>query len=135
MGYTVGKISPDMSKLVSDRWKFSEDGLTDGLIREPLEWGYPSVCIYGQDGTPVSWALQNFYGFLGHLHTEEGHRGKGIGKYVVTLLARHVLDKTENAYVAVEKSNLTSITLHEKLGFKRLSASMDFTWMVYSTNE
>ena len=40
-------------------------------IEYRAKWGFPSVCVYNEQGRPVSWALQKYYGFVANLYTEE----------------------------------------------------------------
>jgi len=53
------------------------------------------------------------------LHVDEQYRGQGVGKAILTeLIAKASVAGIENLMAAVDADNLSSIKLHEKLGFK-----------------
>ena len=90
----------------------------------------PTICIRNtHDDKAVSWCLLHEFGAMGMLHVLTEYRGKGLAQYVVTRLARRLMDSGQQSiYVAVEKQNVTSLELHRKCGF---CVTDDIKWMAY----
>lgn len=60
------------------------------------------------------------------LVVEQRHRGKGIGKKMLTEIVQHTIDKVHNKIIlSVDAENLNALTLYEKCGFKAINA-VDF---------
>ncbi|GAQ87570.1 hypothetical protein KFL_003620010, partial [Klebsormidium nitens] len=90
-------------------------------IRTILSCGLPSVAArLTSDGTLVAWALTQPYLALGMVNVMPGHRRSGLGRAVVTLLARQQLARgwTSHAYVSVD--NVASEQLFASLGYKKV---------------
>ena len=134
LGYNVGVVSPEMTDLIRSRSGLDQDLVDADNMRETLQWGHPSVSVFDKDGAPVSWAMQDYCGFVSNLYTEEKHRGKGIGAFVLARLTELILERDGIAYSIMLKDNETSRTLHEKVGFKRCSNDTNFAWMHFSAD-
>ena len=132
IGYTTGNVSKDMTGLVNSRWTHAARDST-GTITKTLRWGFPSACVFSDSGTPVAWALQKYYGFVAHLHTEKDHRRKGIGKYVLAQITKQIIQRGQISYAAIEKDNATSMHMFENMGYTRCPESMNFSWVLFSS--
>ena len=131
-GYVVDSVTEDMIGLLTARWRYKATQ-PQNIIMKTLKWGFPSVCVYNEQGIPVSWALQKYYGFVANLYTEEGYRRKGIGRYVLASITRQMLQSGQIAYAAVDKENGVSINMFEKMGYRRCPETMDFSWAWFSS--
>jgi predicted GNAT family acetyltransferase len=72
-------------------------------------------------GEPVAKAATNARGYtvdqVGGVYTVTDHRGKGIGKAVVSRLLKTVFAEKKEACLFVKKHNRAAIALYERLGF------------------
>jgi hypothetical protein len=54
-GFTIGKLRPEHAHIVNAVWSLGGTDSTEVLIKHLVE-RLPSVCIYNEDGAPVSWS-------------------------------------------------------------------------------
>jgi predicted GNAT family acetyltransferase len=79
------------------------------------------VFVAELDGIPVSKAATNARGYkvdqIGGVFTAPVHRGRGLGKAVVSELLKEVFEEKQSACLFVKKHNRSAIALYERLGF------------------
>jgi predicted GNAT family acetyltransferase len=61
---------------------------------------------------------------IGGIYTLPSHRGKGLGRHIVTALCRTILEQGNLPILAVLKENQSAVSLYEKMGFEK---SVDFS--------
>ena len=89
---------------------------------------FPSVAVRDGSGSLIAYEVMHHYGGMGVLHVHPDHRSKGLAKYVTTKLARHLLDKGDDAFCFIEADNPGSATLHDKCG---MTPARNTAWCVY----
>ncbi|GAQ84259.1 hypothetical protein KFL_001820120 [Klebsormidium nitens] len=117
-GLTYGPVAPEDAELVAKHVTYP---CTAAYVRTILSCGLPSVAArLMSDGTLVAWALTQPYLALGMLNVMPGHRRSGLGRAVVTLLAKQQLARGWTSYAYVSGTNVGSVPLFESLGYKRV---------------
>ncbi|XP_070547525.1 glycine N-acyltransferase-like protein Keg1 [Ptychodera flava] len=79
----------------------------------------PTLAIYDDKGSPVSWALIKECGDLSMAYTTVEYQHHGFTSIVSANLLKHMLDKGESAFIVIGDNDTASILLHTKLGFRR----------------
>ena len=69
------------------------------------------------DGNLAAWGMTHDDGSIGVVHVMDGHRRKGYGKEVVISLVHKIRESGKIPFAQIEKSNIASLWLFEKLGF------------------
>ena len=114
--------------LILTSWKYAAMGPhIEELIKLDIA-NYPTVCLRTRSGSAVGWFIGQRYGALGMLHVLPEFRGRGLARYLVTTLARKVLDSGGQAFVCIEQGNDASLKLHEKCGF---TVCDHICWLLY----
>lgn len=117
-GMSVRELSPEHARLVNDTWKFNSGGNSISYIESCIERN-PSVGLFDVKGQLVAFELMTHCGLMGSLYVMPEQRRKGYAKYVTSALAQKCLDMGRVPCVVLERSNKSSILIHEKLGFKK----------------
>ncbi|XP_031593530.2 glycine N-acyltransferase-like protein 3 isoform X2 [Oreochromis aureus] len=102
--------------LVNKTWKFGGDEKGYRTI-ENLISNFPSCCITDGQGQPVSWILVYDYCALGILYTLPEHRGKGLAKILISILAKKLHAEGYPVYCYIEEDNVLSYKLFRNIGF------------------
>ena len=83
-----------------------------------------TVLVAYRGGIPVAKAGTNARGYcfsqVGGVYTLPEYRGKGIGRYLMALLARREWDQGRGLALFVKKTNLPARSLYHRGGFKRM---------------
>ena len=81
---------------------------------------FPSVAVRNQKNELVAWAFRHFHGTVGNLYVMESDRGKGLGTYVLSKMARMLTELSDSgcAYSNFVKDNELSFRTHSKCCFK-----------------
>jgi ribosomal protein S18 acetylase RimI-like enzyme len=105
--------------MVVSEWKQDIDGMEKNL-RNSFGHSPTTVCLYDVTGQLMAYELVYYpFGNMGMLYTKPEHRRRGLGKLVVDLLARKLLEEGRRVYAYIEDDNPASVTLHEQVGFKK----------------
>ena len=114
--YTLQPLTQEHAELINDRWTYGGTAATlqfiQLLIRE-----CETLAALDSHGQPVCWALQQVYGAIGMVHTEPGHRRKGLARAVVHALCGRIGAKDELAFAYITDDNAASQALFTQLGF------------------
>ncbi|KAL3972229.1 collagen type X alpha [Sarotherodon galilaeus] len=102
--------------LVNKTWKFGGDEKGYRTI-ENLISNFPSCCITDGKGQPMSWILVYDYCALGMLYTLPEHRGKGLAKILISILAKKLHAEGYPVYCYIEEDNVLSYKLFRNIGF------------------
>ncbi|XP_008281706.1 glycine N-acyltransferase [Stegastes partitus] len=102
--------------LVNDTWKFGKYEGAVGMIRSMIS-KFPSCCVLGADGRPVSWILTYDSCAMGMLYTVPEHRGKGYAKVLISSMAKRHHALGHPVYCFIEEENTASYRLFTNLGF------------------
>lgn len=102
--------------LVNKTWKFGGDEKGYNNIKNLIS-NYPSCCITDEHGQPVSWVLLYDYCAMGLLYTMPEHRGKGLAKVLISVMARRLSAGGFPVYCFIEEENTLSYKLFKKMGF------------------
>ena len=123
----LDRLEPDDVSVVEKYWDLKEDA--GEYLRDRLS-KFESACVR-IEGELVSWAGMHFeidgLGEMGFAHTLEKHRGKGLATSVTKALVNRITAHGNIVMCYMFKTNEASISMCEKLGFKR---SGEGSWAV-----
>lgn len=94
-----------------------QDYISEEYVKERILKGI-SAGIY-EDKKLVSWSITQDDGAIGFLHTFKNYRKKGYGKSVTLSLIEKLRNIGELPFAYVEETNLESMNILLKLGFKQ----------------
>jgi ribosomal protein S18 acetylase RimI-like enzyme len=112
-------LAPEHAPLVAAAWPhddFEEPTGKLGYIRACIAQG-PSVAAM-EHGRLVSFVVTHTEGSMGVLHTEPEHRGRGLGRQVLSALVRQLRDRGAPIFGYVAVGNAPSVGLVESLGLR-----------------
>lgn len=112
----VSSLSLSHVELVNQTWKFGRNQQGYNLIKN-LITNFPSCCIIGEQGQPVSWIMVYDYGALGILYTLPEHRGKGYAKVLICTMAKKLVAESRPVFCFIEEDNTSSYKLFKDMGF------------------
>ncbi|RXV61883.1 GNAT family N-acetyltransferase [Fusibacter sp. A1] len=84
-------------------------------VKKQIDYGYHGGIRV--DGELVAWALTHDDGAIGFLYVMPDHRGKHFGEQITAFIVKRMREDGLPVYVHIEKENLPSIRLAEKMGF------------------
>jgi GNAT superfamily N-acetyltransferase len=117
----VGPLREADAPVVLDTWLYKDElpnmiELVRHLVRH-----LPTRGLFAQgEPTAVAWALQQFSGEIGMVHTLPKYRRKGFAAVAVTALARVLLGTGAAPFCYIVDSNEASKALFTQLGFERV---------------
>ncbi|XP_065450551.1 glycine N-acyltransferase-like protein 3 isoform X4 [Chrysemys picta bellii] len=118
-GLRLAPVSPAHATLLNDTWKFGGNSWSLRylclLIRH-----FPSACLLGPEGTPISWCLTDPVAALTHGYTLPEHRGQHHMRSVVGTLAAQLHARGFPVYTGVLPHNEPSLHILQRLGFRIL---------------
>ncbi len=79
----------------------------------------PTAVIRDDEGNPISWSVVRDDGSMGIAYTLEEYRRQGYAAAVNMELLKRTIDFGLIPYVHIATDNRASISLAERLGFKR----------------
>ncbi|XP_008830387.1 glycine N-acyltransferase-like protein Keg1 [Nannospalax galili] len=94
------------ASLVNNVWYFGGNERSQKFIEHCIRT-FPSVCLLGPDGTPVSWALMDHTGELRMAGTLPEYRGQGLIHYVAICQIQSLGNLGFPMYAHTDKANLT----------------------------
>ncbi|XP_028928117.1 glycine N-acyltransferase-like protein 3 [Ornithorhynchus anatinus] len=115
----LSSLSPADADLLNGTWSRGGNELCLRYLAE-LVRHFPSVCVLGDDGKPVSWALSDQFSTMCHSYTLPEHRKRGYGRLVSTTLARKLRSRGFPIQGNVFEDNVPSIALLKTLDVKFL---------------
>ena len=112
-----------------------EDGTsdTDNLIRFNIA-NLPSSGVLDATGQPAAHAMCHYFGAIGLLDVSRDHKGKGLGLFVLSDLARKLLAENLPLWAQVEADNKVAARLFLRAGFERMGGGIA-TWLEYTPNK
>ncbi|XP_038607816.1 glycine N-acyltransferase-like protein 3 [Tachyglossus aculeatus] len=115
----LSSLSPADADLLNSTWS---RGGNDRCLRYLAELvrHFPSVCVLGDNGKPVSWALSDQFSTMCHSYTLPEHRKRGYSRLVSTTLARKLQSRGFPIQGNVFEDNAPSIALLKSLDAKFL---------------
>ncbi|KAI2658977.1 Glycine N-acyltransferase-like protein 3 [Labeo rohita] len=117
-GLRFAPLSPAHAHLVNSTWKYGGDLNSYNSVLNYITHN-PSLCVIDEGGTePVSWLLVYQHAALGLLYTLPQHRQKGYAKFLVSMMAKNLLEQGHPVYCFVEEENDFSNKLFTSLGFQ-----------------
>ncbi|KAG9335855.1 hypothetical protein JZ751_003612 [Albula glossodonta] len=116
----VVPLTPAHAELINSTWKYGGDRSSFNSVLSYIS-NYPSLCVLGEEGRPVSWLLLYQHSALGLLYTLPEYRRRGYARLLVTTMARRLLDDGRPVYCFVEEGNTLSYRLFTSLGFHHKS--------------
>ncbi|XP_047459652.1 glycine N-acyltransferase isoform X1 [Mugil cephalus] len=115
-GISLSSLDESHVALVNQMWKFGKDEEAVRMIRNMVT-NFPSCCVLGADGQPVSWMLTYASCAMGMLYTLPEHRGKGYAKVLISCMAKRHHAQGYPVYCFVEEENVVSYRLLKNMGF------------------
>ena len=115
-GYKVDSATLDDTELITSMWEYAAGDWTKLMTKYNIG-NLSSVAVRTLDGKLVGWELQHYWGSPGMLQVLPEHQGKGLGKYIICIQGRKVLEKGQQLFIHAVMSNTASIDLHKKCGF------------------
>lgn len=112
----VSSLSLSHMELVNQTWKFGRNQKGYNIIKN-LITNFPSFCIIGEQGQPVSWIMVYDYGAMGILYTLPEHRGKGYAKALICTMAKKLFAESQPVFCFIEEDNTLSYKLFKDVGF------------------
>ncbi|KNC49675.1 uncharacterized protein AMSG_05937 [Thecamonas trahens ATCC 50062] len=115
-GYTARKLEPADIDALLPTWKYS-DGVSHDWIKA-IMGDLASVGVFASDGSLAGSMVEYPDGSCGMLHTAEGHRRRGLARYVVDAMAAQLAAAGRSCmFVTIETYNEASLSLFDSLGF------------------
>ena len=78
---------------------------------------------------PISWCIKKLTGEIGVTFTHQQYRRKGLATLATLKLVKKLQSCQELPYVYIDDNNITSITMHQKIGFVK---ACPFAWNFYT---
>ncbi|XP_061692300.1 glycine N-acyltransferase-like isoform X2 [Syngnathoides biaculeatus] len=127
----ISSLDLSHAHLVNQTWKFGGDELGYKRIVRQISH-FPSFCIIGGQGQPVSWLLLYEYMAMGMLYTLPEHRQKGYATVLVYTMAQKLLAEGYPVFCHVEEDNIVSNKLVKSLGLIE-DPSYRERWVAFNT--
>ncbi|XP_072247343.1 glycine N-acyltransferase-like protein 3 [Leuresthes tenuis] len=115
-GIPLSSLDESHLSLVNQTWKFGRNQGTLGMIRNMIA-NFPSCCVLGADGKPVSWILTYASCAMGMLYTLPEHRGKGYAKVLISTMSKRLQAQGYPVFCFIEEENSVSYQLFRNMGF------------------
>ncbi len=132
--YSRAKLEIDNARLISKMWSkvkgSCHNELEDLEYIEYLIMNNLSIGIKDSNGSLVAWCLQHPHGPLGFMFVLEGHRGQGIGSYMLLIMTNKVAKRHGYAMSEVLEGDEMCIKMHEKCGFQPIEHEGEAMQMV-----
>ena len=113
--YQQCELSTTDAKTLDENFRFAGQGSLE-YIRFHIE-NFPSVGIRDKEGNLVAWELTYFTGNMGMLYVVEGHRRKGLAKFMICKLAQKHIKSGRRVFSSVDETNALSLKIHQSCGF------------------
>jgi GNAT superfamily N-acetyltransferase len=118
-GEALGVLAPEHAVPVSDAWTVHDFGSPEArlaYVRRCIDCG-PTAAVL-REGRPVAYGLTHADGSIGILHTEPALRRQGLGRQVLAVLVRKLLERRAMVFGYVAVGNVPSIVLMEATGLR-----------------
>ena len=118
-GETIGELAPEHAGPVADAWTvhdFESPEARLTYVRSCIVRG-PTAAVL-REGRPVAYGLTHADGSIGILHTEPALRRHGLGRQVLSVLVRKLLERRAMVYGYVAVGNAASIGLMVATGLR-----------------
>ncbi|XP_059874941.1 glycine N-acyltransferase-like isoform X2 [Delphinus delphis] len=119
----LSSLDPTHAALVNKFWHFGGNERSQRFIERCIRT-FPTFCLLGPEGTPVSWALMDQTGELRMAGTIPEYRAQGLITYLIYVQVQ-ALDKLGfPMYSHVDRAN----HIMQKLNFKLQNISVSSDW-------
>uniref|UniRef100_A0A8C6BVJ0 Glycine N-acyltransferase-like protein n=1 Tax=Monodon monoceros TaxID=40151 RepID=A0A8C6BVJ0_MONMO len=119
----LSSLDPTHAALVNKFWHFGGNERSQRFIERCIRT-FPTFCLLGPEGTPVSWALMDQTGELRMAGTIPEYRAQGLITYLIYVQVQ-ALDKLGfPMYSHVDRAN----HIMQKLNFKLQNISVSCDW-------
>ncbi|XP_012499357.1 PREDICTED: glycine N-phenylacetyltransferase-like [Propithecus coquereli] len=116
--FKLSSLEITHAALVNKFWHFGGNERSQRFIKRCIQT-FPTVCLLGPEGTPVSWALMDYTGEMRMAATLPEYRGQGLISYINCFLAQVLENLGFPVYIHTDKANKIvqkmSHTLHHVL--------------------
>ncbi|MBF8435634.1 GNAT family N-acetyltransferase [Halanaerobiaceae bacterium Z-7014] len=117
--YEIESLTVEDAKVVDEHYTYqSEDDTSFEYIKKTIQ-ERPTAVIRDDEGNPISWSVVRDDGSMGIAYTLEEYRRQGYAAAVNMELLKRTIDFGLMPYVHIVTDNRASISLAERLGFKR----------------
>ncbi|XP_023561882.1 glycine N-acyltransferase-like isoform X2 [Octodon degus] len=100
--------------LVNKLWHFGGNERSQRFIERCIR-NFPSLCLLGHEGTPVSWALMDHTGEMRMGGTVPEYQGLGLASYVIFTLSEALVEREFPVYSHTDKTNKAMQKANRKL--------------------
>ncbi|XP_078004348.1 glycine N-acyltransferase-like isoform X2 [Phascolarctos cinereus] len=103
--YKMSSLEPQHASLVNDLWSFGGNERSLKFIQRCIQH-FPSYCLLGPEGTPVSWNLMDQTGELRMAGTLPEYRRQGLISHIIYQHIQDMDKKDYPMYSHIAKDNL-----------------------------
>lgn len=122
--YNAVPVTEKDVTLINNYWEYNDKQSFD-YIKEVIEAG--SGYIIYDNNNPVSWVLTHGDDSIGFLYVKKKYRKKGYGLSVTISLINELRKKAIIPFAHIMESNIKSLNMFAKLGFKKAGRICWFT--------
>jgi hypothetical protein len=117
-GLTVKEIDLKDTDIINDFYTYKSEDSRERLMREISS--RTSSALYDQKGNILAWNLLHDDFSMGVMFVPPIYRGKGYAQIVACDLMKKVIVLGKTPYIQVVHNNKASLSLSQKLGFKKI---------------
>jgi 8-oxo-dGTP diphosphatase len=112
----IRPLRTEDADIVNQYWEYRDDG-TINYVRNMIIKNYSAGIE--EDGKLVAWLTIHDDGALGFLYVLEDYRGKGYAKDLTVYICNKLRKNNKTPFLYIVTENIKSLSLAQKLGFKR----------------
>ena len=123
-GICLGSFSESDAEFVFNMAKESRAESIDAVKIQITK--QPSIYLTDEKGEIVASCVQYLDGPIGMVQVQEKHRGKGLGKLLVSSMTRAVTGERGFGHAVIDRDNIVSKNLFITCGYKECSDTVVF---------
>ena len=112
----VQELREEHAKTIHDLYPAND--MESVMVFERLIRALPAYGVFS-NGELAAWMVQSYYGAMFSMQTRPEFRRKGYGIHLAQCLTKSVRERGYIPFVVIRPENDASLSLYNKLGFKR----------------